>query len=91
MPAPKLKVSITLVSDILADVDAEARRIPGATRSSVVEALLRRGRRARADAALRDGVVAYYEARTAEERAEDDAIARASSSRSRRTGGAIGY
>ena len=80
----KFKVSITLAPDILADVDAEARRIPGATRSSVVEAWLRRGRRARADAALRDGVVAYYEAQTAEDLAEDEAIARASSSKSRR-------
>jgi hypothetical protein len=84
MLAPKLKVSITLAPDIVADVDAEARRIPGATRSSVVESWLRRGRRARADAVLRDSVVAYYEARTAEDRAEDEAIARATSSRSRR-------
>lgn len=84
MVAPKLKVSVTLAPDLVADVDAEAQRIPGATRSSVVEAWLRRGRRARAEAGLRDSVVAYYEARTAEDRAEDEAIARAASSRARR-------
>jgi len=82
--ATKRKVSITLAPDLVAAIDAEARRSPGATRSSVVDAWLRRGRRVRQEAAMRDAVVERYRAATAEDRAEDDAIARASSARSRR-------
>ena len=84
MSAPRLKVSITLAPDLLAAIDSEASRTPGATRSSVLESWLRRGRRARAASLLREGVARYYDALATEERAEDAAIARASTARSRR-------
>ncbi len=84
MSAPRLKVSITLAPELLAEIDSEASRTPGATRSSVMEEWLRRGRRARAASLLREGVVRYYEALAAEERAEEEAMARASTTRSRR-------
>jgi metal-responsive CopG/Arc/MetJ family transcriptional regulator len=80
----KAKVSITLSEDILARVDAEVRKTPRENRSSVIERWLRTASRAAAASALREETVRYYEALDADERAEDEAISRATSRSARR-------
>jgi metal-responsive CopG/Arc/MetJ family transcriptional regulator len=74
----KTKISITLSQDLLARIDREARRRPTGTRSAVIEDWVRRGARGRGADLLREETIAYYSSLDSEERAEDDAIARAS-------------
>jgi len=83
MTAAKVKLSITLSRALVDRIDAEVEASAGASRSSVIEQWLRKGRRANAATALREETVRYYESLSEEERAEDEAIARAASSRSR--------
>ena len=80
----KAKVSITLAEDVLARVDAEVRKNPGDNRSSVIERWLRQASRTAAASALREETVRYYESLEADERSEDEAIARATSKAARR-------
>jgi metal-responsive CopG/Arc/MetJ family transcriptional regulator len=71
--ANKVKVSITLSGDLLRAIDREAARADGHTRSSVIEAWLRRGQRRMAETRLAAETVAYYQTLTEEEREEDRA------------------
>lgn len=80
----KSKISVTLSEEILDRIDREVRRFPGGSRSAVIEAWLRRGARARAADRLREETVAHYESLSPEERAEGEAISRASGDLARR-------
>ncbi len=69
----KAKVSVTLSRDVLAAID---RRVTGgATRSQVIEEWLRLSALAQARRDLDTATAAYYEGRTAEQRAEDEGLA----------------
>lgn len=70
-PPNKIKVSITLSADLLRAVDREAAREGQSTRSSVIDAWLRRGRRRVAEARLASETIAYYRAQTDAEREDD--------------------
>jgi metal-responsive CopG/Arc/MetJ family transcriptional regulator len=69
----KAKVSVTLDRDLLAAIDRRATR--GATRSQVIEEWLRLSALAQAHRDLETATAAYYEGRTADQRAEDEALA----------------
>lgn len=79
----KLKVSLTLSSDLVALVDRDAAE-RGDTRSGVIDSWLRRAASANAASAIHDATVKYYQSLTPEDAAEDDAIARASSRAAKR-------
>ena len=80
----KVKVSVTVSADVLARVDRHAARRRGATRSQIIEEWLRRGARVQAQQDLESEIVAYYDGLTAEQRAEDAAIATATARAARR-------
>ncbi len=83
MTAPKMKVSLTISADLLALVDRDARR-RSETRSGVVEQWLRRAASASVEREIADATTAYYEALRADERADDEALARGLSKAARR-------
>jgi metal-responsive CopG/Arc/MetJ family transcriptional regulator len=66
------KVSVTLARDLLAVIDRQVRR--GTTRSQVIEEWLRLSAVAQAQRDLDAATAAYYEGRTAEQRAEDESL-----------------
>lgn len=68
----KLKVSISLPSELVARIDRKAR-LAKATRSGVMEQWLRQAARVDAEQRLADEIRAYYEGQTAQERAEGEA------------------
>ena len=70
--ATKAKLSVTLSRELLAAVDREVARYPGSTRSGVIENWLRLGSRAREEQRLHQETIAYYEARSREERLDDE-------------------
>jgi metal-responsive CopG/Arc/MetJ family transcriptional regulator len=78
MTVTKSKVSLTISTDLLEVVDREAQRA-GMTRSAVVEQYLRGGARRAAERSLDELTAAYYTSLVPDERAESEAIARASS------------
>jgi metal-responsive CopG/Arc/MetJ family transcriptional regulator len=69
----KAKVSVTLDQELLAVIDRRATK--GTTRSQVIEEWLHLAARAQACRDLDAATAAYYEGRTAEQQAEDDALA----------------
>lgn len=77
MGARKIKVSLTLGSDLVAQIDRTARRA-GANRSNLIEAWLRRAAKLEAAGQLEGDTIAYYEALTADDRRDDAAWAKAS-------------
>ncbi len=79
----KLKISVTLGSDLVANIDRQAAAA-GGNRSAVIERLLRRIGREDSLARLQESTAAYYEALTAVEKDEDEAVARASARAARR-------
>jgi len=81
--ARKLKISVTLGSDLLAGIDRQAAAT-GGNRSAVIERLLRSADRNQALARLEESTAAYYDALTANEKADDAALARASAKAARR-------
>jgi len=81
--ARKLKVSLTLSSGLLRLIDRDASR-KRETRSGIVEQWLRRASRAAVETEIEDATIAYYTSLSATDRAEDEALARASSKASRR-------
>jgi hypothetical protein len=85
----KLKVSLTLSTDLVALVDRDARRRNN-TRSGVVEQWLRRAATAGVEKEIEDATVAYYLSLGVEERAEDEAMSRALSRAARRVSHAEG-
>lgn len=72
-PARKAKVSVTLETGLLAQIDRRAAS--GSTRSQVIEEWLRLAAREHARRALDAATIAYYAGRTEEQRAEDEALA----------------
>jgi metal-responsive CopG/Arc/MetJ family transcriptional regulator len=79
----KTKISITLSSDLLSRIDEAAHRARE-SRSAVIENWLRRAARTRATEMLREQTIEYYDSITPEERAEDEAVARATAEHARR-------
>ena len=71
--ARKAKVSVTLDRDLLAAIDR--RLTGGATRSQLIEEWLRLAALAQARRDLDTATAAYYEGRSAEQRAEDEGLA----------------
>jgi hypothetical protein len=76
MATPKLKVSLTLSADLLALIDRDVRQRKG-TRSGVVEQWLRRAATASVAQEVEAATAAYYQSLRADQRADDEAIARA--------------
>ena len=81
--AHKAKVSVTISSDLLAQIDREAKR-GDLSRSEVLDRWLRLASTRRANEELELQTIAYYLNRTDDDRAEDEAIAAASSRAARR-------
>lgn len=73
---------MTLGSDLLARIDRQAAA--GGNRSAMIERLLRSADRKQALALLEESTAACYEALTASEKAEDEALAQASARAARR-------
>jgi metal-responsive CopG/Arc/MetJ family transcriptional regulator len=73
----KVKVSVSLPSDLLKEIDDEAEQT-SRSRSQIFEVWLRLAARRRAAEKLERDTLAYYTSRTAEQEAEDVAISRAS-------------
>jgi metal-responsive CopG/Arc/MetJ family transcriptional regulator len=80
----RVKVSVSLPAELVAEVDREVRVRPGASRSAVVEEWLRQGARLKAEGNLRAAVVAYYRELRTDERVEEEALARGLSRAGRR-------
>jgi metal-responsive CopG/Arc/MetJ family transcriptional regulator len=81
--ARKLKVSVTLSGDLVDLVDRAAARKQG-TRSGVIEEWLRRAAIAGNEKDLESATTAYYLSLRADQRSEDEAIARSMSTAARR-------
>lgn len=79
----KSKISISLAADVLAAIDREAK-VRSQPRSAVIESWLRSAARRNAEAMLASEVIAYYDSLTAEERHEDERVARALSHAAKR-------
>ena len=73
----KTKVSVSLPSDLLEEIDDEAAQT-SRSRSEIFEIWLRLAARRRAAAKLERDTLAYYTRRTAEQEVEDEALSRAS-------------
>jgi metal-responsive CopG/Arc/MetJ family transcriptional regulator len=84
MSAPnKVKVSITLPADLVTAIDREAQR-SGMSRSWLIEDYVRVGASRAAERSLEEATAAYYASLQPADRAEDLAIARASSAAAKR-------
>lgn len=81
--ARKLKISVTVASDLLARIDRQAAAA-GGNRSAVIERLLRSADRDLALARLEESTAAYYDALTESEKAAERALSRASAKAARR-------
>jgi hypothetical protein len=81
--ARKLKVSLTLSADLVGLIDHDAAR-KRETRSGIVEQWLRRAASAGSEQEIEDATAAYYLSLRADERSEDEALARATSRAARR-------
>ena len=82
--APKIKVSLTLSSDLVEKVDRMVTSGRGPSRSEVIDEWLRAAALREAESTLASEMIAYYETRSAAERREDERMARAMSRASRR-------
>jgi metal-responsive CopG/Arc/MetJ family transcriptional regulator len=78
MGAPRVKISVSLPSDLVARIDGVARS-EARSRSRVLEAWLRASARENVAGELQAATIAYYESLMPGDRREDEAIARASS------------
>ena len=79
--ARKTKVSVTLETDLLAEIDRRASA--GSTRSRIIEEWLRLAAREHARRALDAATIAYYTGRTRAQQAEDGILAELSTRASR--------
>jgi Arc/MetJ-type ribon-helix-helix transcriptional regulator len=68
----KLKLSVTLPPDLVASIDREVGRVPGGTRSAVIERWLRAAARQEAHRALERATVDYYRDLSPAARADDE-------------------
>jgi metal-responsive CopG/Arc/MetJ family transcriptional regulator len=84
MEHPKAKLSITLDPELVRAVDRAAKDRPGANRSSIIEAWLRRAVRMDLEDRLRADTIAYYERLSPREKKDDAAVARSSARAARR-------
>ena len=75
----KLKLSVTLPPDLVARIDRAAGRMPGGSRSAVIERWLREASRQEARRALAQATVDYYERLSTAARADDEEWTRFSS------------
>ena len=82
--ARRLKISVTLPADLVAAVDSEAGLRANGNRSLVMERWLRRASRLRAEQALEEATIDYYESLSQEQRAEDEILSRALSRAAKR-------
>jgi metal-responsive CopG/Arc/MetJ family transcriptional regulator len=73
----KVKLSVSVGADVVACVDRQVSRQLGGTRSQVIEQWLRRALRQQARDDFDAEILAYYDELTAEQQAEDRAIAAA--------------
>jgi metal-responsive CopG/Arc/MetJ family transcriptional regulator len=71
----RARVTITLAKDVLERVDRVAKATPGASRSSVMEAWLKRAAREDAQSGLERAITEYYEGMTERELALERAEA----------------
>ncbi len=71
----RARVTVTLSPDVLSKVDRAARAKPGSSRSSVIEAWLRKAAAGEAHDALDRAIARYYDDLSAVERAEGEAWA----------------
>jgi len=83
MPNPRVKISVSLPSDLLARIDSTAQA-EARSRSRVLEGWLRATARERAARDLEAATITYYESLTPEDRREEEAMASASSRAARR-------
>jgi metal-responsive CopG/Arc/MetJ family transcriptional regulator len=83
MQAPRIKISVSLPSDLVARLD-RAAKAEARSRSRVLETWLRAAAREGAARDLEAATVAYYTRLNAEDRREEAAIATASSAAARR-------
>jgi hypothetical protein len=81
--ASKLKVSLTLSTEVVALVDSDARRRKE-TRSGVVEQWLRRAASANAEKEIDEATAAYYRSLRGEDLAEEENMSKALSGAARR-------
>ena len=72
----RARVTVTLSPEVLSKVDRVARSKPGSSRSSVIEAWLRKAAQSEAHSALDQAIASYYDGLSAEEHAESKAWAR---------------
>lgn len=75
----KVKISVTISSDLLSEVDQQARADKGMTRSSVIEGWLRMASRRAAMKRLERETAAYYDALSSTEIEDDESWSRAAS------------
>jgi metal-responsive CopG/Arc/MetJ family transcriptional regulator len=73
----KTKISISLPQKLIDEIDDEAARTD-VSRSQLIELWLRTAKRQKAREQLDEEIRAYYENRTPEQEAEDEALSRAS-------------
>ena len=71
MTQPKHKVSLSLPADLVAWIDRQAARKRGGTRSGIVEQAVRGWVKQSAAKDIEDATIAYYQAMTSAEKAED--------------------
>jgi metal-responsive CopG/Arc/MetJ family transcriptional regulator len=83
MPAPRVKISVSLPGDLVARIDSAARS-QARSRSRVVEGGLRASASERAARELEAATIDYYERLTPDDRREEEAMASASSRAARR-------
>ena len=83
MHSLRVKISVSLPSDLVDQID-RAARVEARSRSRVLEAWLRRAARADSARALEAATIAYYESLTPEELREEEAMASGLSAAARR-------
>jgi metal-responsive CopG/Arc/MetJ family transcriptional regulator len=83
LPTSRIKISVSLPRDLVARIDSAARA-EARSRSRVLEGWLRATSQDRAARELEAATIAYYEGLTADDRREEEAMARASSRAARR-------
>ena len=85
----KLKLSVTLPPDLVARIDRAAARMPGGSRSAVIERWLREASRQEARRALAQATVDYYESLSTDARADDEEWTRFSAAHYARLQGGV--
>jgi metal-responsive CopG/Arc/MetJ family transcriptional regulator len=77
--ARKVKISVTIDADLLSEIDRYAENSDDQTRSSVIEAWLRKAARREAATQLEHETIAYYRSLSLAQHKEDDTWSEAAS------------